>query len=199
VAFVHLPADSVTAARRDLDQRAVRSAVVIGNGFKLSHSAARQDLVQFLGSPGRGLRLVGPNCVGTMSPPSGAHLNFSGVLQTTPARAGSAALVTQSGTTGNGILVSLLHRGAGLSHCFSTGDELEADALEVTADLLPRPEVSYVGLLIEGIDIDWLPEVRQAMNHYGKQVFVVKVADTDLGRMPPVSSVVGMSVSGRAA
>jgi hypothetical protein len=118
VAFVHLPADSVTAARRDLDQRAVRSAVVIGNGFKLSHSAARQDLVQFLGSPGRGLRLVGPNCV---------------------------------------------------------------------------------GLLIEGIDIDWLPEVRQAMNHYGKQGFVVKVTDTDLGRMPPVSSVVGMSVSGRAA
>jgi acyl-CoA synthetase (NDP forming) len=111
VAIVYLAADSVTAARRDLDQLSVWSAAVIGNGFKLSHSAARQDLVQFLGSPGRGLRLVGPNCVQPTSPVSDAHLNSYGVLQTTPARAGGAALVTQSGATGNGILVSLLHRG----------------------------------------------------------------------------------------
>ena len=183
-AIVNLPADGVTAALRGLDRRGVRSAVVIGSGFELGDSSARREILSFLGTPDRRLRLVGPNCVGTMSPASGAHLNFSSVLQTTPPRAGGAALVTQSGATGNGILMSLLRRGAGLSHWFSTGDELDVGALELTAALLPRPEVSCVGLFVEGItDIEWLPEVRHRMTEHRKQVFVVKVADTDLGQV----------------
>jgi acetate---CoA ligase (ADP-forming) len=183
-AIVNLPANDVTAALRGLDRRGVRSAVVIGSGFELSESVARREILAFLDTPGRGLRVVGPNCVGTMSPASGTHLNFSSVLQTTAPRAGGAALVTQSGATGNGILMSLLRRGGGLSHWFSTGDELDTGALELTAGLLPRPEVSCIGLFVEGItDIEWLPQVRRCMAEYGKQVFVVKVADTDLGQL----------------
>jgi acetate---CoA ligase (ADP-forming) len=183
-AIVNLPAGDVTAALHGLDRRGVRSAVVIGSGFELSESVARREILAFLDTPGRGLRVVGPNCVGTMSPASGTHLNFSSVLQTTAPRPGGAALVTQSGATGNGILMSLLRRGAGLSHWFSTGDELDAGALELTAGLLPRPEVSCIGLFVEGItDIEWLPEVRRGMAEYRKQVFVVKVADTDLGQL----------------
>jgi acyl-CoA synthetase (NDP forming) len=201
-AIVNLPAGAVTGALRDLDQAGVRSAVVIGSGFEHRDSAARQDLLAFLASASRSLRVIGPNCVGTMSVSSGAHLNFSSVLQSTALRAGGAALVTQSGATGNGILMSLLRRGAGLSHWFSTGDELDVGALEVMAGLLPRPEVTCVGLFIEGItDIEWLPEVRHAMAEHGKQVFVVKIADSDLGQVAAgghTGRVVGSSDISRA-
>jgi acyl-CoA synthetase (NDP forming) len=183
-AIVSLPADQVTAALRELDERGVHVAVVIGSGFESGDSTARRDLLAFLADPARSLRVIGPNCVGTMSPGSGAQLNFSSVLQTSEPKTGGAALVTQSGATGNGILMSLVRRGAGLSHWFSTGDELDSGALEIIAGLLPRPEVSCVGLFIEGItDIEWLPRVRWAMTECDKPVFVVKVADSDLGQL----------------
>jgi acyl-CoA synthetase (NDP forming) len=182
-AIVNLPAAAVTGALRELDQAGVRTAVVIGSGFEDPASPARRELLGFLAEPARALRVIGPNCVGTMSVASGAHLNFSSVLLTTAPRAGGVALVTQSGATGNGILMSLLRRGAGLSHWFSTGDELDTGALELITGLLPRPEVTSIGLFLEGItDLDWLPRAAQAADRHGKRIFAVKIADSDLGQ-----------------
>lgn len=183
-AIVNLPAGKVTEALRGLDRVGVRSAVVIGSGFEDPGSAPRQDLQRFLATPERALRVVGPNCVGTMSVASGAHLNFSSVLQSTAPRVGGVALVTQSGATGNGLLMSLLQRGVGIAHWFSTGDELDVGALEMIAGLLPRPDVTAIGLFLEAItDIAWLPQVRAVMADTDKQVFVVKIADSDLGQL----------------
>jgi acyl-CoA synthetase (NDP forming) len=183
-AIVNLPAPGVTSALRRLDAVGVRSAIVIGSGFEERGSAPREELLDYLHDPQRSMRVIGPNCVGTMSVGSGSHLNFSSVLRSAAPRAGGVALVTQSGATGNGILMSLIRRGAGVAHWFSTGDELDVGALEVIAGLLPRPEVRSVGLFLEAVtDIDWLPEVRRLMDETGKPVYVVKIADSDLGQL----------------
>lgn len=182
-AIVNLPASKVTPALRELDTRGVRASVVIGSGFEDPRSEARADLQHFLADPTRRMRVIGPNCVGTMSVASGAHLNFSSVLQGTAPRRGGAALVTQSGANGNGLLMSLLRRGAGISHWFSTGDELDVGSLELIAGLLTRDDVTAVGLFLEAItDVGWLPRVRDALEATGKRVFMVKVADSDLGQ-----------------
>src|ERR1700722_5844033 len=60
-AIVNLPANDVTAALRGLGRRGGRSAVVIGSGFERSESVARREILAFLDTPGRGLRVVGPN------------------------------------------------------------------------------------------------------------------------------------------
>ncbi|MFI5610721.1 acetate--CoA ligase family protein [Amycolatopsis sp. NPDC051903] len=183
-AIVNLPADQVPGALHDLDSRGVRVAVVIGSGFERPDSAPRQELNRFLASPDRRLRVIGPNCVGTMSVVSGAHLNFSSVLGRGPARAGSVALITQSGASGNGLLMSILRRGGGIAHWFSTGDEFDVGALELLAGLLPRDDVQTVGLFLEAItDLEWLPEVTDAIARTGKRVFLVKIADSDLGQL----------------
>lgn len=183
-AIVNLPADRVTAALRELAAVDVEVAVVIGSGFEDRTSRARQDLDTFLASAGRRMRVVGPNCVGTMSIASGTHLNFSSVLQTTAPRVGGVALVTQSGATGNGLLMSLLRRGVGLAHWFSTGDELDVGALELVAGLIGRDDVTSIGLFMEAItDISWLPRVREMVRTTDKRVYLVKVADSDLGQV----------------
>lgn len=183
-AIVNLPAERVTVALQELAAIDVEVAVVIGSGFEDRTSRARLDLGAFLAAPDRRMRIVGPNCVGTMSTASGAHLNFSSVLQTNAPRVGGIALVTQSGANGNGLLMSLLRRGVGLAHWFSTGDELDVGALELVAGLLGRDDVTSIGLFLEAItDISWLPRVRNLMHAIDKRVYLVKIADSDLGQV----------------
>lgn len=183
VAVVSVSAEKVTDILRELDDLDVGAAVVIGSGFELQHSGPRAELLSFLTEEGRSLRVIGPNCVGTMSSRSGAHLNFSSVLQAAAPRIGSIALVTQSGATGNGILMSLLRRGVGISHWFSTGNEMDTGALEIVSGLLPRDDVSAIGIFLEAItDLEWLAQVTLLMASTGKRVFVVKVAESDLGQ-----------------
>lgn len=182
VAVVCLSAELVPSAVAQLDQIGVKVGVVIGSGFEDERSAPRRDLIDVL-EAGR-IRVLGPNSVGVMTPASGAHLNFSSVILDKPPRTGSVGLVTQSGALGNGILLSLLSRGAGIATWFSTGDEISVGALELIAGILPRPDVRGVGVFLEGLtDLDWLPRVRQAIAESGKQVFVVNSASTDVGRL----------------
>jgi acyl-CoA synthetase (NDP forming) len=181
-AIVNLPAPQVPAAIAALDSRGARAAVVIGSGFEADDSQPRKHLLEVLS--GTRLRLIGPNCVGVASVPSAAHLTFSSVFQYEEPVLGGIALVTQSGALGNSILLSLLRRGAGLSHWFSTGNELDVGALELVAGLLPRDEVQAVGLFLEGVtDSDWLEPVTDAIAAHGKPVYVVKAARTDVGRL----------------
>lgn len=201
-AIVNLPAAQVAAALHDLDARGVRVAVVIGSGFERADSLPRRDLTRFLNSPGRRIRVIGPNCVGTMSVRSGAHLNFSSVLQGGPPRSSPVGLITQSGASGNGLLMSILRRGCGVAHWFSTGNEFDVGALELLVGLLSRNDVERVGLFVEAItDLSWLGEADAAMARTGKQVFLVKIADSDLGQLAAgghTGRVVGSSDISRA-
>lgn len=182
-AIVNLPARLVPQAIADLDLAGIDAAVVIGSGFESPRSGPRTELLEVMSQPGFRMRVIGPNCVGTMSTSSGAHLNFSTVLTRGPVRPGRIGLVTQSGALGNGLLMSLLRRGAGIAHWFSTGDELDTGALELTTGMLARSDVDSVGLFLEGLtDEAWLERAAATAAELGKQVFVLKAARTAAGR-----------------
>lgn len=181
-AIINLPASRVPQAVADLDTIGVKAAIVIGSGFEEQDSIPRRELLDVLASAD--LRLIGPNCVGVMSPASGTHLNFSSVLQQEEVRAGRVAMVTQSGALGNSLLLSLTRRGAGIANWFSTGDELNTGVLELVAGLLPQEDVGAIGVFLEGItDLEWLDAVQWAQRQTGKPIFVLKAAKTDIGRI----------------
>jgi len=182
VAIVNLPAAAVPPAIAALDRAGVRAAIVIASGFEGADSAPRRELLEVLAAAD--IRLIGPNCVGTLASTSAAYLTFSSVLQRTNPRRGSIGMVTQSGALGNSLLLSLLRRGAGVSRWVSTGDELSVGALELVAGMLGDDEVRGVGLFLEGVtDLEWMPAVAAAIEQTGKPVFVMKAARTDLGRL----------------
>jgi acetate---CoA ligase (ADP-forming) len=183
VAIVNIPARFVPEAIAELDERGVRAAICIASGFEdEAEGEPRSELRKVLADSA--IRVIGPNCVGTMSVAAASYLTFSSVLQTREPKAGGAALVTQSGALGNSLLLSLLTRGAGLSTWFSTGDEIDTGALELIEGLLRRDEVSGVGLFLEGFtDVDNLAAAAAAIEATGKPVFAMKGAKTDLGRL----------------
>jgi acyl-CoA synthetase (NDP forming) len=183
VAIVNIPARAVPEAIAELDARGVRAAICIASGFEdEAEGGPRSELRKVLADAR--VRVIGPNCVGTMSLAGASYLTFSSVLQTREPKAGGVALVTQSGALGNSLLLSLLSRGAGLSTWFSTGDEIDTGALELIEGLLPREEVTGVGLFLEGFtDVENLAAAAAAIEATGKPVFAMKGAKTDLGRL----------------
>jgi acetyltransferase len=70
-----------------------------------------------------GMRLIGPNCLGIMMP--GAHLNAS--FSAHMPRAGSLALISQSGAIAAGMVDWAAQRGVGFSGIVSIGEQLDVD------------------------------------------------------------------------
>jgi acetate---CoA ligase (ADP-forming) len=159
----------------------VRAAVVIGSGFEDPDSEPRLALEVYAASSS--MRIIGPNCVGTLAPGSSAYLTFSSVLRSATPRPGRIGLVTQSGALGNSLLQTLIRRNVGLAQWVSTGNEVDTGALEIVAGMLAGDNIDTVGLFLEGVtDVGWLPAIEKALQTRGKSLFVLKAAKSSAGR-----------------
>jgi len=182
VAMVLLNANLAPAAVAELAQAGVKATITIASGVDAD---GRRSIEQTAADSG--MRIIGPNCLGAFATASSAYLITSSVLSRKRPPQGSVALVMQSGAMGNLSLISLVDRGAGISHMISTGDEADVSALELMTGLLMRDEVSVVGMFMEGLgDLTWLPALGDAIRETGKQVVVLKAARTDAGRTAAV-------------
>jgi acyl-CoA synthetase (NDP forming) len=178
VALVAVRAEAAPAAVADVARIGARAAVTIAGGVD---DAGKQALRETAATSG--MRIIGPNCIGSVASRGSAYVSFSSVVGEGRPREGRIALVTQSGAMGNALLLSLLRRGAGISHWITTGDEVDVGALELIAGMLEQPDVGAVGVFFEGMgDLEWMPAVREAIARTGKSVYVVKGAQTAAGR-----------------
>jgi acetyltransferase len=71
----------------------------------------------------RGLRLIGPNCLGVMAPAARLNATFAA----RPAAAGDLALVSQSGAIAAGLVEWAAERHVGFSSVVSVGDRVVVD------------------------------------------------------------------------
>jgi acetate---CoA ligase (ADP-forming) len=178
VAMVLLAARLAPAAVEELASVGVKATITIASGVD---AEGRQRLERVAES---GMRIIGPNCLGGFATASSSFLITSSVVGRRRPATGSIALVMQSGAMGNLTMISLLDRSVGISHLISTGDEVDVSGLELVTGLLYRPEVSVVGMFMEGLGrLDWLAALAAAIEETGKQVIVLKAARTDAGRL----------------
>jgi acyl-CoA synthetase (NDP forming)/RimJ/RimL family protein N-acetyltransferase len=116
LAVIAVPAATVLEVAERCGQRGVRSLVVITAGLD---TAACADLLAVCRR--HGMRLVGPDCFGVAVPGIGLDATFAA----TPARAGVAGLVMQSGGLGFAVVDHLSRLGVGISSFASVGDKLD--------------------------------------------------------------------------
>jgi acetate---CoA ligase (ADP-forming) len=183
VALVLLPARAVPQALDEIAVAGTLAAIVVASGFEGEAGAALRAETEAVLSRHPHLRVVGPNCNGVLSVAGRAPLCFSSVLLNDDPFVGTAALVTQSGAIGNGLLLSLQRRGVGLRSWFSSGDELSLGALTLAAALLRDQETSGVGLFLEGVtDAAALPGLGQAICETGKPVVALRAPQSASSR-----------------
>lgn len=149
LAVVSTPPASVPQVIAELGTRGCRAAVVITAGFgEGGHAegiAGRQRMLD--AARPHLLRIVGPNCLGFISPHAGINASFA---QLTP-RAGDIAFLTQSGAIATAILDWAQARGIGFSHLVSLGDMSDVDFGDLLDYLALDGKTRAILLYVESI------------------------------------------------
>jgi acetyltransferase len=149
LAVIATPPRTVPAIIAALGARGTRAAVVLTAGLASERDANGAVLTQAMLNAARGhvLRVLGPNCVGLLTPGLGINASFAH----THALAGSLAFVSQSGALTTAVLDWAKTRGIGFSHFVSLGESADVDLGDVLDYLASDPSTHAILLYIEGV------------------------------------------------
>ena len=120
VAVVMIPGPRVPGLIAEIAARGTRVAVVLSAGMTAA-SGLRQQMLD--AARPSGLRIIGPNTIGLLSPRVGLNASFTHL---TPAM-GPLGLISQSGAIVSSIVDWAAAEGIGFSQIYSLGDMADAD------------------------------------------------------------------------
>ena len=122
LAVVATPTPMVPGVIRECVQAGIRGAIVISAGFRESGGERlrlEREILE-IARAGR-MRIIGPDCLGVMSPLTGLNATFAGAM----ARKGEVAFLSQSGALQTAILDWSLQENVGFSAFVSLGSLLD--------------------------------------------------------------------------
>jgi len=149
LAVICTPPASVPGLIAELGARGTKAAIVLTAGLGDAVDDAGRGLSRAMLDAAKPylLRILGPNCVGLLSPQIGLNASFAHA----PAYAGSLAFVSQSGALTTGLLDWARSRRIGFSHFVSLGESADVDFGDVLDYLASDPATRAILLYIESI------------------------------------------------
>ncbi len=148
LAVVVTPPATVPRIIDDAGRAGVRAAAIISAGFGEAGSAGKALEESVLANARRyGMRLIGPNCIGVIRPAIGLNATFAKAR----VRAGSLALVSQSGALCTAILDWAEANSVGFSSVISLGASIDIDFGEVLDFLVADAKTEHILLYVEGV------------------------------------------------
>jgi len=182
LAVIAVPASQVPAAVRDLARCGGRSAVIFSSGFAEMGDSGRA-LEQQVAATARqaGMRLCGPNCLGLINAFDRVIATFGQFAEgDTPA--GPVAFVTQSGAFGTAIAALARRRSLGLGYFINTGNECDADFVQIMRAVIDDPRIRVGAGYLEGVrDGRGLRLLAEHALATGKPLALTKVGRTAAG------------------
>ena len=178
LAVIVTPAPSVPAVIQQCGQMGVKGAIVISAGFK-EHGPEGLALEQKVLDEARkgGLRIIGPNCLGLMCPPTGVNATFARGM----ANPGSVGFISQSGALCTAVLDwSFSHR-VGFSAFISIGSMVDVDWGDLIQYLGRDPRTRSILIYMESIGNarSFLSAAREVA--LSKPIIVIKAGRTAAG------------------
>ncbi len=172
LAVICTPPETIPALIAELGAAGTRAAIVVtaGLGAALTRqmlNAAKPHL----------LRILGPNCIGLMSPPKKLNATFAH----TDALAGELAFVTQSGALLTAMLDWAKTRGIGFSRLVSLGERADVDLGDMLDYLASDAPTRAILLYVESIEAPrkFMSAARAAARN--KPVIIVKAGRAGAG------------------
>ena len=183
LAIISLSAPQVHDAVRACASSGVKAAIIFSAGFsEASEEGARaQSEIRAL-ARAAGLRLLGPNCLGTINTRNGVLATFtSGVVDQAPQR-GGISLASQSGAFGSHCLALMRERGLALNLWATTGNQCDVEVSDFLAYMAADPATEVIIGSIEGVhDGRRLVEAFDIARRHRKPMIVMKVGTSDAG------------------
>ncbi len=176
LAVIVTPAQTVPGIISECVDYGVKSAIVISAGFKETGPGGVELERQIMEHAHRGnMRIIGPNCLGVMSPTTGLNATFASTM----ARRGSVGFISQSGALCTAILDWSLRENVGFSSFVSIGSMLDVDWGDLIYYLGDDPHTQSIVIYMETIGNarDFLSAAREVA--LTKPIIVIKPGRTE--------------------
>ncbi len=197
LALIAVPASHAVQAVRDCAARGVRAVIVLSSGFAEAgdEGAAWQAEMRAIALR-HGMRLLGPNCLGTVAVAERAIGSFSVALEDHFPQAGAVGIVSQSGNIGSYTLQLLVQRGVGISRMVTTGNEAEVDLADGIAALARDPATRVILCCMETCrDGERLTQALAMAREHQTPVVVLKIGATEQGQAAAASHTGALAAS----
>ena len=148
LAVVVTPPPSIPGLIRECGENGVRGAIVISAGFKEVGAEGAALEKQLLAEAQKAnIRVIGPNCLGVMSPLSGMNATFATAI----ARPGSVGFISQSGALCTAVLDWSLKELVGFSAFISVGSMVDVGWGDLIYYLGNDPKTRSIVIYMETI------------------------------------------------
>ena len=149
LAVIATPAARVPATLRECAQAGVKAAIVISAGFReAGNCGAALEREMLLEAARGGIRILGPNCLGLMSP----HASINATFAAGPARPGTLAFISQSGALCTAILDWSLGERVGFSGFVSLGSMSDVGWSDLIRHFSKDPNTRGIVMYMESMD-----------------------------------------------
>ncbi len=184
LAVIVTPSATVPTIIRQCVAAGVKGAIIISAGFKETGAVGIALEQQILDEARQGnLRIIGPNCLGLMSPITGLNATFAGVM----ARPGRVGFISQSGALCTSILDWSLRENVGFSAFVSIGSMLDVSWGDLIDYLGDDPNTNSIVIYMESIGNAeaFLSAAREVA--LTKPIIVIKAGRTQAAAQAAVS------------
>jgi len=178
LAVIAVPASSVRSSVEDAVASGAKAIVVITAGFReTGEDGARQEQELAAYCRSRGVRMLGPNCLGVMNSHHKMNASFSKSMPTM----GSISVISQSGAVCTALLDLARERNIGLAKLISLGNKADITEVDLLATLAEDEHTNVIAGYLESIDAggDFV-RVAEAASHC-KPVVIYKAGTTVAG------------------
>jgi acetyltransferase len=146
--IITINAENVPAIVESCAEIGTKAIIIISAGFKEAGKAGNERLEKIMDTCRKnGIRLMGPNCLGSMRP--GA--DFSGSFARKITKTGNIAFLSQSGALGAAVLDWAISRDIGFSAFVSIGSMMDVDFGDLIDYFGDDPETKSIIIYMETI------------------------------------------------
>lgn len=186
LALISVPRPAVLEAVRACADAGVKAATIFSAGFAETGDEQGTLLQAEIAGIARdsGLRVLGPNCLGSVSRRHGVSASFAASeRESRPSgNVGGIALISQSGAVAAYCVLAGLRRGVSFDPWISTGNEADVQLADCLAYLALDDDVKVIALYLEGSrDGDDLRAALTIARDRGKPVIVMKAGRSEAG------------------
>lgn len=176
LAVIATPAPTVPEVLRECAAVGVKATIIISAGFKECGPAGVRLEAEILAVASQSrMRVIGPNCLGLMSPLTGLNATFAGAM----AQPGSVGFISQSGALCTAVLDWSLRENVGFSAFVSIGSMLDVGWGDLIDYLGDDPHTRSIILYMESIGDPriFISAARQVA--LSKPIIVIKAGRTE--------------------
>ena len=149
-AVIAVPASAVAGVLEECGKKGIKGVVLITGGFsETGHVEEEHKLAEIANR--YGMALIGPNCMGVITPASRVDSVFLPIYKLGRPRVGGISFISQSGAVGGCIVDLAARAGIGMSKFVSYGNAAVIDECDLLEYLSRDKETEIIVVYLEGV------------------------------------------------